>query len=189
MKKNILRLTMVAALVVILGLINALAASPAVARTNREDIENDNVNCSVIEPPKAWIEDGVLHIRDQVMEGFVDSNRDYHRGMAINVANANIDLATGYREYWGTLEINPDAYPDGHWAGSWSMQVNEGHIGGVARLRGYGELDGLLAKSEIAPLTEDQLPDWADECECEGPDPCPVSGAHAVGYVMFPGGE
>lgn len=126
-----------------------------------------------------------MHIRDRVMDGAVDSDSAYHEGTTRMVANANIDLTTGYGNYWGTLEISPYAYTEGHWSGHWSMQVNEGKVGGIARLHGYGELDGLLSKADLAPIPPPFLPPYAYLCN----DTTPVSGAHAVGFTMNPGGE
>jgi hypothetical protein len=119
------------------------------------------------------------------MDGAVDSDSAYHEGTTRMVANANIDLTTGYGNYWGTLEISPYAYTEGHWSGHWSMQVNEGKVGGIARLHGYGELDGLLSKADLAPIPPPFLPPYAYLCN----DTTPVSGAHAVGFTMNPGGE
>ena len=187
MKGTILRWSLVLALVAvaILAMFGApLAAGPAAAATIRIPIDNYNVNCVIVSQTPPWVEDGILHIRNRVMEGTVLSNGDYHQGIGHMVANANIDLATMYGNYWGTLEIYPDAYPDGHWAGSFAMQVNEGHASGIARLQGYGTLNGLATKSELTPLTPAELAAYT--YLCGGP---PISGAHAVGFVMDPGGE
>ena len=121
------------------------------------------------------------------MSGAVESDGPYHLGVGAMVANANIELATGYGSYWGTLEIYPYAYPDGYWAGSFSMQVNEdeGKVGGKARLQGYGSLDGLATKAELTPLTPAKLATFASLCGGKQP----ISGAHAVGFVMDPGGK
>ena len=183
MKNNIVRLSLIVALVVVLGLVSALAVSPAVAATIRTPFENYNINCTVLSQTM-WVEDGILHIRNRVMEGVVLSDGPYHEGTGHMVANANIDLTTMYGSYWGTLDIQPDAYPDGHWVGSWALQVNEGKTGGIARMQGYGELNGLSAQSELTPLTPDELAGYAYLCGGQ-----PISGANAVGFVMNPGGK
>lgn len=185
MKGTILRWSLVLALVAVSAMVSApLTTSPVAAATIRIPVDNYNVNCAILSQTM-WVDDGILLIRNRVMEGVVLSDGDYHQGTGHMVANANIDLATFYGTYWGTLEIYPDAYPDGFWAGSWSMQVNEGHAGGIARVQGYGELNGLSTKSELTPLTPAELGAFADLC---GGNP-PVSGAHAVGFVMDPGRE
>ena len=185
MKSTILRWSLILALVAVLALLNApLAVSPVAAATIRIPFDNYNVNCTILSQTM-WVEDGILHIRNRVMEGAVESDGPYHQGTGHMVANANIHLATGYGTYWGTLEIYPDDYPDGYWAGSWSMQVNRGHAGGIARLQGYGQLDGLSSKAELSPLTPPELEAFADLCGGN----TPVSGAHAGGFVMDPGHE
>jgi hypothetical protein len=173
-------------LVSVLALVSApLAVKPVAAGTSRIPFDNYNVNCTILSQTPPWVEDGVLHIRNRVMAGAIESDGPYHLGAGHMVANANIDLTTGYGNYWGTLEIYPDAYPDGYWAGSWSMQVNGGHAGGIARLQGYGELNRLSSKAEITPLAPADLEAFAYLCDGNPP----VSGAHAVGFVMDPGGE
>lgn len=185
MKSTISHLSLVLALVAVLGMVGApLAATPAGAATIRIPFDNYNVNC-VILSQTMWIEDGILHIRDRVMDGAVQSDGPYHAGTGHMVANANIDLATGYGTYHGTLEIYPDAYPGGHWAGSWSMQVTPGKASGIARLQGYGELNGLSSKADLSPLMPADLLAFAHLCGGN----TPVSGAHAVGFVMNPGGK
>jgi len=185
MKSTVLRWSLVLALVAVLVMVSApLGARPVAAETIRIPIDNYNVNCVIVSQTPPWVEDGILHIRNRDMTGYVLSNSDTHEGTGHMVANANIELATGYGSYWGTLEIYPYAYPDGYWAGSFSMQVNEGKVGGKARLQGYGSLNGLATKSDLMPLTPDQLGDYA--YLCGGP---PISGAHAVGFIMDPGGE
>ena len=186
MKGTILRWSLILAVVVASVMVSApLAVRPVAAATIRIPVDNYNVNCAILSQT-VWIsEGGILHIRDRVMEGMVLSDGDYHQGTGHMVANANIDLATMYGSYWGTLEIYPYAYPDGHWAGSFAMQVNEGKASGIARLQGYGELNGLATKSELTPLTPTELAAYA--YLCGGMQP--ISGAHAVGFVMDPGGE
>jgi len=181
--KKLWRLVLV--LVAVFAALTAFAsANPATAATTRVPFNNININCDIVSQTM-WVEDGILHIRDRIMEGAVDSDGDYHEGSTRMVANANIDLATGYGSYWGTLEIYPNAYPEGYWSGHWSVQVNKGKVGGIARLKGYGEIDGLLSKADLTPIPPPLLPTYAYLCNGS----TPVSGAHAVGFTMNPGGE
>jgi hypothetical protein len=185
MRNIILRWKFVLVIVAGLAIVATfLAANPASARTIRTDFDNYNVNCTIVSQTM-WVEDGILHIRDRDMFGVVESDGPYHQGTGHMLMNANIDLATGYGNFWGSLEIYPDAFPNGYWAGTASMVVNEGNVGGIARLQGYGELSGLLAQSELAPLTPAELESFAYLCGGNQP----VSGAHAVGFVMNPGGK
>jgi hypothetical protein len=183
MKSFILRWRMVLVLVATLVSVTAyLGAGPAAAETIRTPLDNYNLNCTILSQTM-WVEDGILYIRDRVMEGVVVSNSDTHDGLGHMTANANIDLATFYGSYWGTLEIYPTDYPDGHWAGSFAMQVNEGRAAGIARLQGYGDFNGLSTKADLTPLTN--LGDFAYLCGGNQP----ISGAHAVGFFMNPGGR
>jgi len=185
MKRTPARWSLTLVVVAVLAVVNSpLAVSPAAAKTIRTPFDNYNVNC-VIHSQTMWVEDGILHIRNRVMSGVVESDGPYHQGAGRMVANANIDLATMHGNYWGTLEIHPTAYPEGHWAGSFSMQVTEGKAGGNARLQGYGSLDGLASKADLLPLMPDQLADRANLCDGNQP----ISGAHAVGFVMEPDSE
>jgi hypothetical protein len=65
------------------------------------------------------------------------------------------------------------------------MQVTPGKASGIARLQGYGELNGLSSKADLSPLMPAGLPAFAHLCDGN----TPVSGAHAVGFVMNPGGK
>jgi len=185
MKGTILRWSLVLALVAILAMFGApLAVSPAAAATIRIPIDNYFICCSM-DPGTMWFsDDGILHIRDRVLQAVVTSNEDYHAGTGQNWANANIDPATGYGTYHGYMEIYPTAY-DGLWGGHWSMQITPSGAGGIARLQGYGELSGLATKSELTPLPPPVLANLAYLCGGNQP----ISGVHAVGFVMDPGGE
>jgi hypothetical protein len=185
MKGSILRWSLILAVVVALVMVSApLAVSPAVAKTIRIPIENYFICCSM-DPGTMWpSDDGLVHIRDRVLQAVVTSNEDYHAGTGQNWANANIDPATGMGTYFGYMEIYPVAY-DGWWAGHWSMQITPSGAGGIARLQGYGELDGLATKSELTPLPPSVLTNFAYLCGGNQP----ISGVRAVGFVMDPGGE
>jgi hypothetical protein len=184
MKSFILRWRLVLVLVAVLVAVTAFAsANPAEAAIERIPFDNINVNC-VILSQNMWVENGILHIRERVMNGVVESDGDHHEGTTRMVANANIDMATGYGDYWGLLTIYPYAYPDGFWDGKWVMQVNEGGAGGFARLKGYGVLNGSISKSLLTPLTPADLANYAYLCGGNQP----ISGAHAVGFMTRPDG-
>lgn len=184
MKSLALRAGLVLALMALLGIASApVAARPAAGGTTRIPIENYFICCSY-EGPDPWVsDDGILHVRDRVLQAVVTSNEDYHAGTGTNWANANIDTATGYATYHGSMEIHPDAY-EGYWAGHWSMQITPGKVGGTARLQGYGELEGLSTKSELTPLPPAVLAGFSELCGGN----MPVSGVRAVGFVVSPGG-
>jgi hypothetical protein len=185
MKSTIVQWRLVLVLVALMvAIMLLLGTNPATAATTRIPFDTVTVNC-VILSETVWFSDGgtIMHIRDRVMDGAEDSDGDYHQGVTRMVGNANIDLTTGYGNYWGTLEIYPDAYPEGHWAGHWTMQVNEGRVGGISRLQGHGELAGWHSKADLTPIPPPFLPAYAYLCGGN----TPVSGAHGVGFVMNPG--
>jgi hypothetical protein len=187
MKSTISRWSLILALVAIVALVSVpLGASPAAAATEWFSVENHFICCSM-DPGTMWFSDAdgkILHIRDRVLQAVVISTDDYHEGTGQNWANANIDTATGYATYHGYMEIYPDAY-DGYWAGHWVMQVTPSGAGGIARLQGYGELDGLATKSDLYPLFGPDLAAFAYLC---GGNP-PISGTRVEARVMNPGGK
>jgi hypothetical protein len=163
-----------------------LAAKPAAAGTDWMEFEAFNIQCSVEDPGEQWVsDDGILHIRDMVYRAVVVSESPTHNGTARIVASVNRDLATGFLTLHSTLEIHPVAYPDGYWSGVSSMQINDGRAGGIARLRGYGELEGRLIKAELTPLPPQVLAGFAYACDGN----MPLGGVRSQGVVMTPGGE
>lgn len=173
------------ALVIAIALVIApLAIRPAAAGATEIPISAYNIACSLQEG-KLWVKDGVLHIRGRVLQSVVISESEYHAGTGQIVGNANIDLATGYGTYHGTLEIYPAA-KNGYWAGIWTMQVNESGADGIARLQGYGpDLEGLSIKSEITYLPPSILANFAYACSGSQP----ISGTLSNGVILMPGGE
>jgi hypothetical protein len=163
-----------------------LAAKPAAAGTDWIEFEAFNIQCSVEDPGEQWVsDDGIMHVRDIVYRAVVVSESPTHNGTARIVASVNRDLATGFLTLHSTLEIYPVAYPDGSWSGISSMQINDGGAGGIARLRGYGELEGRLSKAELTPLPPLVLAEFAYACDGN----MPLGGVRSQGVVMTPGGE
>lgn len=141
-----------------------------------------NIACSMQEG-EIWVEDGVLHLRDRVLQSIVVSDSEYHAGTGQIVANANIDLATGYGTYHGTLEIYPAA-KDGYWAGSWTIQISESGPNGIARLQGFGpDLQGFALKGSLTYLPPNILAGFADTT-CGGNQP--VAGTLSEGIILIP---
>lgn len=162
-----------------------LAAKPAAAGTDWMEFEAFNIQCSVEDPGEQWVsDDGILHVRDIVYRAVVVSESPTHNGTA-RIVSVNRDPSTGFMALHSTLESYPVAYPDGYWAGVSSLQINEGHASGIARLRGYGELEGRLIKAELTPLPPPVLAGFADACDGN----LPLGGVRSQGVVMFPGGE
>lgn len=174
-------------LIVITALITmTLLVSPATAEPIRVDFINYNIACSFVDV-NVWVsEGGIIHLRDRVYQSVIISADDYYHGNGGIIGNANIiDPATGIGTYFGTLDIHPTAYPDGYWAGHWNMQITENGFQGIARLKGYGSLEGMLSFGSLTPLPPTVLADFAPYCGGNQP----VAGTYVVGYYLIPGGE
>jgi hypothetical protein len=185
MKSAIARMSLILVLAAIL-VSGPLAAGPVAAGTTRIPIVNYFISCEQVAVERMWIEDGVMHVRGRELAGEVRSNEDYHAGPATNLANANVVLATGHGTFWGKLEMFPEAYPDGWWEGSFSIQGLPGDQTGIARLKGYGSLAGYSTKTTVTHMPGPAL-------HTLFPDACggamPIGGSRAEGYVLIPGGE
>jgi len=163
-----------------------LSVQPAAAEATRVDFENYNIVCSIVSQTISVNEAGIVHIRDRVANTVVTSTSDYHAGPGHIYANANIfDPATGIGTYHGNLDIYPTAHPDGYWYGNWSMQITETGFQGIARLKGYGSLEGMLSFSTLTPLPPPVLANFAGLCGGSQP----IAGSYVVGYYLVPGDE
>ena len=176
----------------ILALMAALAwamlfpvATPAAAGADRETFEAYNIVCPPIVSQRMWVsDDGIVHIRDRVLNSVVQSTSMYHAGTGQIVSNANIDPATGYGEFHGTLAIYPTAV-DGYWAGSWVLQITSAGQNGHARLQGYGDLEGWQIKAELTYLPPPVLAGFSGLCGGTQP----IAGTRSNGYILKPGSE
>jgi hypothetical protein len=65
------------------------------------------------------------------------------------------------------------------------MQITENGYQGVARLKGYGSLDGMISFSTLTPLPPPVLANFAELCGGSQP----VAGSYVVGYYLVPGDE
>ena len=124
MNKKVFRSSLVLALIVALAWVMLFpVATPAAAGADRETFEAYNIVCPPIVSQKMWVsDDGIVHIRDRVLNSVVSSASEYHNGTGQIISNANIDSATGYGEFHGSLAIYPTA-KNGYWAGSWVLQI------------------------------------------------------------------
>jgi hypothetical protein len=185
MKRKILRLIQVLALFPVLAIVTApLGASPAAAGTDRIEYVAYNIACSFREGKVWYSDDGMMHIKDRVLQTMVISETEYSNGTGQIVGSSNQDPVTGIVTMHGTLEIYPFE-KDGWWAGHWSIQFTPGEAGGIARLHGYGpDLIGLSIKSSLTPLSPTQLEEFEEAYG--GP---PITGVRAETILMFPGGE
>jgi hypothetical protein len=163
----------------------ALIVHPAAAEATRVDFVNYNIACS-IQSQNMWVsEGGIVHIRNRVLASVVTSTSDYFAGPGHIYSNANIfDPATGIGTYFGALDIYPTDHSDGYWAGNWSIQITATGYQGIARLKGYGSLEGMSVFSSLTPLSPPVLATFANLCGGNQP----VAGTSVVGYYLVPGG-
>lgn len=174
------------AVVLIAAISLILIVHPAAAEANRVDFINYNIACS-IESQNLWVsEGGIVHIRDRVLTSVVTSTSDFHAGPGHIYGNANItDPAAGIGTYFGSLDIYPTAHPDGYWFGNWSMQITENGYHGIARLKGYGSLEGMRSFASLTPLPPTVLANFAHLCGGNQP----VAGTYVEGYYLVTGGD
>lgn len=172
------------ALLVAIAVISmTLVVHPAAAEVSRTDFVNYNIACSIVAQEIRVSEGGVVHIRDRVLNSVVTSTSEYHAGPGHIYGNANIlDTTYGYGTYFGSLDIYPTAHPDGYWYGHWSMQITENGFQGLARLKGYGSMEGMLSFASLTPLPPAVLANFAELCGGNQP----VAGTYVVGYILEP---
>lgn len=173
-------------ILLLLALSMVLVVPPAAAESVRVEFTNYNIACSIVSQTM-WVSDGgIIHIRDRVLNSVVLSTSDTHDGPGRIYANANLlDPATGMGTYFGSLDIYPTAYPEGYWAGHWSLQITPNGYHGLARLKGYGSLEGMLTFASLTPLPPPVLATFA--YLCGGTQP--INGTYVEGYYLIPGGE
>ena len=175
------------ATVVTIALISMiLTVQPAAAEAIKVDFENYNIVCSIVSQTISVNEAGIVHIRDRVANTVVTSTSEYYAGPGHIYANANIfHPALGIGTYHGSLDIYPTAHTDGYWFGHWSMQITENGYQGIARLKGYGSLEGMLSFSTLTPLPPPVLATFAGLCGGSQP----IAGSYVEGYYLMPDGE
>lgn len=186
MNKKLFRLSLILALLASLGWVTMFqATAPAAADAETEVFEAYNIVCPPIVSQRMWVsEDGILHIRNRVLNSVVHSDSIYHAGIGKIISNANIDLATMYGEYHGNLEIYPAAFPGSGWAGSFVVEITPAGQNGHARLQGYGPaLEGWSIKAELIYLPPAVLAGFKDLCGGIQP----LAGTRSNGYILKPG--
>lgn len=91
---------------------------------------------------KTWIEGNVMHIRGYEHINVDVSTTPEVNGLNTTLADADINLKTGYANIRGTFDIQPEG-TDGTWIGTWVFNGTPGSSGYVRAVgRGTGELTG-----------------------------------------------
>lgn len=175
------QILMLAALLVITAV--SLAVQTANAESEKIPIVNYFISCEEASVESAEIENGVKQVSGRYLIGEVRSTEDYHSGPATNMANATVVMETGHGTFSGKLEMQPTAWLAGGWLGTYTIEGFPGNQIGVARLRGYGDLEGYITETTVKHMSGRALHNLF-------PDACggnmPVGGSQAEGYIIVP---
>lgn len=184
MKKSFLQKNLQAGIAIVLALTSVILAINSVeAGSTRIPVENYFITCSQESIERIWIEGGVKHLRGRYLIAEVYSNENYHAGPATNLANANIVLESSHGTFWGKVDMNPTAWPAGGWQGTFTIQGLPGDQTGVARLKGYGDLEGYTTKLTARHMPPSVLHEkFPDACGGE----MPIGGSLGQGYIQVP---
>jgi hypothetical protein len=115
-------------------LVMTLGASAQATRTKVTSYEYD---CIAQQPDKLWTEGNVLHIRGYVHKNVNVSDTPELNGINTTVADADINLKTGYAFIRGTMSFKPKGI-QGTWAGTWVFINSNGVNSGSAVAHGTG---------------------------------------------------
>jgi hypothetical protein len=156
-----------------------MVASAQTARTNLTSFEYD----CLVDPGTMWMEGDILHIRGRVHVNVTVSDTPEFNGINTTIADADINVKTGYAEIRGTLSFQPDGIA-GTWEGSWTWNGNKGVGYGRTVAHGIGALSGksLFLKMYDAPYDPQAT---ADMCDGIGE---PDGNVYAEGYILDPAG-
>jgi hypothetical protein len=160
-------------------LVMALGANAQATRTNVTSYEYD---CIAQQPDKVWMEGNVLHVRGVVHKNVNVSDNPEIKGINTTVADADINLKTGYTYVRGTMSFKPKGI-QGTWEGTWIFISNKGVSGGSAVAHGTGALEGksLFLKLYDTPT----VPETANICADFGPPES--SNSRIEGYILDTG--
>jgi hypothetical protein len=122
--------------------------TPAGARQAVTQFSGTEITCVEGPPEKQWVENNILHIRNQVVTTRVLTTDQRTTGTNTIMLNFNLDLSKGSGTLFGTYHLQPDQVNgawNGHFSGHFENFVNFVHAAG----RGTGELAGLHEKVTI----------------------------------------
>ena len=159
------------------------AALPANAKATRIPVSSFEYDCG-----NGWETDWtagqVWHIRNYVHTNRNVSEAPELNGVNTTVADAEINLGTGYVAIHGKSSWKPDSI-DGTWEGSWTFISNAGVTRGYAVAYGTGELSGKTLYLNLYdppnPFTPEE---GAQMCEGLGEYEANTS---AEGYILDSG--
>jgi hypothetical protein len=174
------RLVIVSALLIAALLLLSIGL-PVRASASRTEVTFVEYDCA-IGFEQDWMNGQIYHIRNFVHTNVTVSDNSEVNGINTTVADAEINMATGYAVIRGTTSLQPEGI-EGSWEGSWTFIANKGVYRGWAVAQGTGELAGKTLFLNLA----DGVPDpdtLADKCSGIG-DPEGIS--VATGYILDTG--
>ncbi len=174
--KRITTISLAVVIAITLLLAMALGASAKATRTNVTSYEHD---CLTQQPDKLWMEGDVLHVRGVIHKNVNVSDTPEYNGLNTTVADADINMKTGYTYVRGTMSFKPKEIR-GTWEGTWIFVANKGISGGSAVAHGTGVLEGksLFLKLYDTPTVPETESICADLGQPES------SNTRTEGYIL-----
>jgi hypothetical protein len=176
MKRNIfILLAVLLSAALILG-----SVLPANAKATRIKVDSFEYDCGNGWEAD-WMDGQVWHIRNYIHTNRNVSDYPELEGVNTTVADAEINLASGYVAIRGKLSWKPDTI-DGTWEGTWIFISNAGTTKGYAVAQGTGELSG---KTLFLNLYDPPNPYTPEEGEvmCDGLGEYEAN-TYAEGYIL-----
>jgi hypothetical protein len=157
----------------------SLGASAQATRTNITSYEHD---CLSQQPEKVWMEGDVLHVRGVIHKNVNVSDTPEYNGINTTIADADINMKTGYTYVRGTMSFKPKGI-QGTWEGTWIFIANKGTSGGSSVAHGTGALEGksLFLKLYDTPTVPETESICADFGQPES------SNTRTEGYILDTG--
>jgi hypothetical protein len=152
----------------------------ASAQTTRTDLNSKEYDC-LTDPGEVWMEGNILHIRGIEHVNVDVSDTPELNGINTTVADAEINMATGFVEIRGTFHFQPKGI-QGTWEGSWVFIGNKGVLNSRTVAHGTGALAGKSLFLHMYDLPYDPT----TEALCAGIG-IPEGTMYIEGYILDPG--
>jgi hypothetical protein len=176
-------------LVFVLVVLMVLGTSGALsAKSVRTDVESVEYDCftGFAEGGGIWQEGDVMHIRDILHTNFNFSDTPELTGVHSNVANGQINTATGHVTVRGQSTWVPEGI-DGAWVGHWIWIATKDRNDTWGIFRGTGALQGKILFTDVYDYPEaPPRPDICDAvCASAEPESCYLEGTvRTDGYIL-----
>lgn len=151
------------------------------AQTTRTYINSVEYDC-LTDLGEVWMDGNILHIRGREHVNVDVSDTPELNGINTTVADAEINMATGFVEIRGTFHFQPEGI-QGAWEGSWIFIGNKG----VLNTRSVAHGTGALAGKSLFLHMYDVPYDPITEEMCAGIG-APEGTMYTEGYILDPAG-